>query len=334
MEKKLMKYIFQIGIITIILFINSCAETGTKSNPDEKSLSVLEYLYSISGESILSGQHNREPNSEPTKWTDYIYATTGKFPALWSGDFLFQQNNIDNRWLMIAEAKRQWENGAVVSIMWHACPPDQDEPCQWNPGILNALLSDEEWEALLTDGTALNEKWKLRMDDIAQYLQYLEDEGVEVLWKPFHEMNQGKFWWGGRPGPEGTAKLYRYLHDYFTDVKGLTNLVWVWDMQDLSRDFEAYNPGSEYWDVFAFDIYGNGFDVSWYNYILPIVGDKPMAIGECTKLPTVNILANQPRWVYFMSWAELVKRDNTTEEIKNIYDNPRVITRDEMPGWK
>ena len=297
------------------------------------TLKVLDYLYSISGENTLAGQHNREPNSDPDKWTEYIYETTGKYPALWSGDFLYQQKNIDNRWTMIYEAKKQWDNGAVVSIMWHVCPPDMDEPCGWDPGVLNEPLTNDQWSELLTEGTNLNNRWKSRMDEIAVYLQYLKDNDVEVLWKPFHEMNQGKFWWGGRPGQGGTAKLYRYVHDYFTDVKGLTNLVWVWDMQDLSRDFAGYNPGDEYWDVFAFDIYDNGWDISWYNYILPIVGDKPMAIGECAKLPNTNILDAQPQWVFFMAWAELVSSRNSTLEIQNVYNNPQVITLDEMPGW-
>ncbi len=267
-------------------------------------------------------------------WTDSIYAMTGKYPAFWSGDFLFQQSNINHRATMIHEAKTQWEQGAVVSIMWHTCPPDEGEPCGWNPGVLNNLLTDDQWDELLTEGSDLNDHWINRMDDIAVYLQYLEDHKVEVLFKPFHEMNQGAFWWGGRPGPEGTAKLYRFTHDYFTIEKELSNLIWVWDMQDLSRDFEEYNPGDEYWDVFAFDVYETGFNPSWYEYILPIVGDKPMAIGECAKLPSAEVLASQPRWIYFMPWAELVKRENTLAEIRTIYENPRVITLDEMPGWE
>ena len=304
------------------------------SSSKVQSSKVLPYLYSISGKSTLAGQHNKEPNAVPAIWTDFIKETTGKYPALWSGDFLFQQENIDNRWTMIHEAKKQWDNGAVINLMWHACPPDEGEPCAWDPGLLNAQLDDAQWGELLTEGTPLNESWKKRMDDIAIYLQYLEGHGVEVLFRPLHEMNQGKFWWGGRPGPEGTAKLYRLIHDYFTEEKGLSNLIWVWDMQDLSRDFEAYNPGERYWDVFGFDIYDNGYDASWYNYILPIVGDKPMAIGECSKLPDADILKTQPRWVFFMPWAELVKESNSVKEIKSIYDNPSVITRDEMPGWE
>jgi len=304
----------------------------TKTNP--QSFQTLDFIKSISGKKTLAGQHNKEPNADPDKWTRFIKETTGQYPALWSGDFLFQQDNIDNRWKMIHEAKNQWDHGAVINLMWHACPPDEGEPCGWDPGLLNAQLDDEQWAELITEGTALNKLWKERMDDVAVYLQYLEDNGVEVLFRPFHEMNQGLFWWGGRPGPRGTAELFRITHDYFTSIKGLSNLIWVWDMQDMSRDFEEYDPGKEYWDIFGFDIYDQGYDISWYNYILPIVGDKPMAIGECSRLPSPEILEAQPRWVFFMPWAELVKQSNTREQIIEIYDHPVVIGREEMPGWK
>ncbi len=304
------------------------------SNSNPQSFLSLDYIKSISGKKTLAGQHNKEPNADPDKWTRFIKETTGKYPALWSGDFLFQQDNIDDRWKMVLEAKKQWDRGAVINLMWHACPPDQGEPCGWDPGLLNAQLDDEQWVELITKGSPLNEAWKARMDDIAIYLRYLKNNGVEVLFRPFHEMNQGLFWWGGRPGPKGTAELYRITHDYFTKTKGLSNLIWVWDMQDMSRDFEEYNPGNEYWDIFGFDIYDNGYDISWYNYILPIVGDKPMAIGECSRLPSPEILEAQPRWVFFMPWAELVKQGNTKEQIIEIYDHPAVISREEMPGWK
>ena len=298
-----------------------------------QSTHVLPYLVRIASQRTLAGQHNREPSAEPTKWTAYVYRTTGHYPALWSGDFLFQAENIASRWQMIKEAERQYKQGAVVNLMWHACPPVQGEPCGWDPGLLNAPLTDAQWRELTTDGTPLNKTWKLRMDDIAGYLQYLQDHQVEVLFRPLHEMNQSKFWWGGRPGPQGTARLYQLTHDYLTKTKGLTNLIWVWDMQDMSRDFAQYNPGPQYWDVFAFDVYGTGYDQSWYDYIRPLVGKKPMAIGECAKLPTPAVLAQQPNWVFFMSWAELIQANNTVEAVRTLYQDPRVVTLDEMPKW-
>jgi len=315
---------FSVALTAALLVATSAQAQSTK---------VLPYLQRISGSKTLAGQHNKEPNAEPTKWTDYVYKTTGKYPALWSGDFLFQQENIDHRWQMIKEAERQYRAGAVVNIMWHACPPTSGEPCGWDPGLLNQLLTDAQWQELTTEGTPLNKTWKSRMDDIAVYLQYLKDKKVEVLFRPLHEMNQGKFWWGGRPGPAGTARLYQITHDYLAKTKGLTNLIWVWDMQDMSRDFAAYNPGAQYWDVFAFDVYDKGYDKSWYDYILPIVGSKPMAIGECEKLLTPAVLAGQPRWIFFMSWAELVQEKNSVETLKTLYNDPRVLTRDELPKW-
>src|SRR5690242_17322271 len=38
---------------------------------------VLNFLRSISGLRTVAGQHNREPNSEPAKWTNAIHDTTG-----------------------------------------------------------------------------------------------------------------------------------------------------------------------------------------------------------------------------------------------------------------
>jgi mannan endo-1,4-beta-mannosidase len=158
--------------------------------------------------------------------------------------------------------------------------------------------------------------------------------GVEVLWRPLHEMNQGDFWWGGRPGPQGTVRLYQITHDYMVGVKGLTNLIWVWDVQDLDLNWAPYNPGDSYWDVLALDIYGaDGYTLEKYQTLLQLAGDKPIAIGECEVLPTADELAAQPRWTFFMAWAELVQTANSVQQIQVLYNAANVITLDQMPGW-
>jgi mannan endo-1,4-beta-mannosidase len=296
---------------------------------------LLELLRGVSGVKTLSGQHNREPNSQPSLFSDAIHTTTGSYPALWSGDFLFQQENIAARGTMIQEAKRQWGEGAIVDLMWHACPPDHGEPCEWQAagGVLSHL-DDAKWNELVTDGTPLNRAWKSRLDEIARYLNDLQSAGVAVLWRPLHEMNQGQFWWAGRPGPHGTARLYQITRDYLERQRGLTNLVWVWDVQDLDWSWASYDPGAGYWDVLAMDMYGDGYTTQKYETLLRLAGDKPIAIGECEKLPTPAELAAQPRWTFFMAWAELVYQGNTEQRIRELYLDPRVITLDEMPGWR
>jgi mannan endo-1,4-beta-mannosidase len=300
---------------------------------------TLNYLYTVSGSKTISGIHNREPNATPARWTEEMKTTTGKYPGLWSGDFLFQQDNISNRQIMIDEALNQWKKGSIVNIMWHACNPANTQPCGWDDGKgVLSTLTDAQWTELTTDGTALNNRWKGMMDEVSVYLQFLKDNGVEVLWRPLHEMNQGKFWWGGRPGSNGTSKLWKITHDYMTINKGLTNLIWVWDMQDfntLNDDLKTYNPGNDYWDVVALDVYdGSGFTQAKYIAMENIAGDKPIAIGECDKLPRPAELSAQPKWTFFMGWSELVFDKNTPAELNALHNASNVLTLDEMTGWQ
>lgn len=296
-------------------------------------MKVLSYLKSISGSRTVSGIHNREPNSQPDKQTSEVTKRTGIVPGLWSGDFLFSAADVSHRSTMIREARRQWELGSIVNVMCHVAPPTQPDVCAWEGGVISKL-TDAQWADLIKPGGRLNKAWLARLDEQAVHLGYLKQNGVEVLYRPFHEMNQGQFWWAGRRGPSGTAALYRLTHDYLTKVHKLTNLIWVWDMQDMSRDFADYNPGEKYWDVFAFDVYDRGFDKSWYDYILPIVGDKPMAIGECDKLPTAKMLDEQPRWCFFMSWAELTFEKNSDASIRELYRSTRLVHQRDLPDFR
>jgi mannan endo-1,4-beta-mannosidase len=310
----------------------------TTPKPPVTAFKTLNYLYNISGSKTVAGIHNREPNATPAVWTDSIYKTTGKFPAFWSGDFLFEQDNIDNRQIMINEAITQWNNGALVHLMWHACNPARSEPCGYDTTGVLSKMTDQQWSDLFTAGTTVNTQWRGMMDEVCSYLQQLKDKNIEVLWRPLHEMNQSSFWWGGRPGPNGTRKLYQYMHDYMTNTKGLTNLVWIWDLQDfstLSDDVNAYNPGSSYYDIVALDVYdGSGYTTAKYNTMVSIAAGKPIAIGECEVLPTAAQLLAQPKWTFFMSWSELTYAGNTTAQLKALYTAPNVITLDKMPGWK
>ena len=294
---------------------------------------VLDYLYSIKGKATLIGIHNREPNSNPSKQTDKIKEWTGQYPALWSGDFLFSEDDVNHRATMINECINQWKSGSVVNLMLHVVSVLQDEPGVWKGGVLTHL-TDEEWSSLITNDGDLNKKWKARLDVYASFIQTLKDNGVPVMFRPFHEMNQGVFWWAGRKGKNGTGALFRLTRDYLEKEKGLDNIIWVWDVQDLSYDWDEYNPGNDYWDIFGVDIYNQDYFTSYkYQLALKIAGDKLMAIGECDKLPTAKELLEQPNWSFVMSWAELTFEKNKGTDIQNLYWAKNVIVRAELPDF-
>jgi beta-mannanase len=294
---------------------------------------TLTYLYGISGKKTIGGIHNREPNSNPARWTNWVNSTAGKYPGLWGGDFLYSGGDISSRGTMIDQAKAQWNSGAVVTLMYHMCPPTQGESCGWNGGV-QSKLTDAQWTQLVTDGSALNATFKQRLRNVGNYLKTLQDAGVEVLFRPFHEMNQGAFWWGGRTGANGTARLYRIAHDYLVGTMGLTNVSFVWSVQDLSWNFQDYDPGEGYWDVMSLDVYnGDGFTAKKYNAMLDVAGSRLIAIAETAKLPTSAELLAQPRWAYFSGWSELTQQDNSTAAIQSVYTAANTVSRDEMPGW-
>ena len=311
---------------------NDGGSTSTKQK-------ILNYLYSISGQKTIAGQHDKSPDIDPLMYNKQVVSITGKYPALWSSDFLFY--SLDKRWTMTYEAEAQFNKGALINIMWHACPPSQPETCEWDGGVMSHL-SDAQWNDLITDGGSLNTIWKQRMDNVAVYLKYLQDKGVVVLFRPHHEMNQGVFWWGGRTGSKGTSRLYQITHDYMTKNKGLSNLIWVWDVQDIddpnngnAYNPSLYNPGDAYWDVAALDVYSDGFtNLKYYNGLVSIIGSKLFVIGECGKLPTPSQLNSLPKAAFFMEWSETLKDDNTNQAIQDIYYSARVLTLGDMPGWR
>lgn len=341
--KKLNFYIA--GSIAIALLFTSCRKDNNNGqtipppaviDTPRTAFKSLNFLYNISGKKTVAGQ-------EANQYWKPMYDISGKYPGLWGEDLSFQpgggaQSMDDSRDMLVSNAVQRWKEGALISVMFHSCPPTQPEPCDWNTGILSKL-TNEQWDELITDNTPLNKNWKARLDQIAPYLLTLKDDGVEVLFRLFHEMNQGAFWWGGRPGENGTKKLYKISHDYLVKTKGLTNLIWVWSLQDfstLNTDIDSYDPGDDYWDILTLDLYGSdgsGYTENKYNTLVKKAGKKPIGIGECDKLPTPEILLSQSRWTFFMGWAELTQEKNSNTEISVLYNSSNVITLDKMEGW-
>jgi mannan endo-1,4-beta-mannosidase len=289
---------------------------------------VLTYLRRISGVATVAGQHNREPLSRPTMWTDKVRSITDATPGLYGSDFAF--TGVADRPRMVSAAIAQWQAGALVTLMWHMCPPGLGQTCDWKRDV-QSRLTDAQWAELVTDGTRLNQAWKSQIDVLVPFLRRLQDNGVEVLWRPVHELNDDWAWWGGRPGPEGSSKLFRIMHDYLVG-KGLTNLVWVWSVKDLGvESFADYYPGDRYVDVVGLDAWMSRFPSAHvYDRLRAVAGSKPMALAEVGTIPTPSQLAQQPLWTYFMVWAEMLTQRSSVPRIQFTYGDKRILARDRI----
>ena len=322
----------RVALLTLGVVAAAALLTVGRAAPSEAAGSspVVTYLRQLQGKHTITGQHNKEPLTSPTAWTDQVRDITGRTPGLYGGDFGF--GGPYDWQTMIDAAAAQRRAGALVTLMWHVCPPTVGDACDWAKDI-SGDLTDAQWRSLVTDGSALNLAWKARLETTVPYLRQLRDQGVEVLLRPLHELNDDWAWWGGRPGAGGSSALYRITHDYLVS-RGLTNLVWVWSVTDVDpASFAAYYPGDQYVDVVGLDSWSARFPTAdTYARVAALAGSKPMALTEVSTVPTEAQLAAQPRWAYFMLWSEYLTDPgyNTPAQIRKRYATSRMLTRDEV----
>ena len=298
-------------------------------NVTPEARALLAYLHTLGGPDLLAGQHNY--NEGMDRFSDSVAAITGERPALWGTDFILNGTH-DPGPRIVAEAIRKHRAGYVVTLMWHAGRPTDEPPFGWRESV-QADLTADEWRALTTPGTPLHARWLRQVDTVAGYLRQLRDANVPVLWRPYHEMNGVWFWWGDKPGADGYQRLYRMLYDRFTGHHGLNNLLWVWNANaprdipaDEARDYAPFYPGPDVVDVLATDVYNLDYEQRDYQQLVDLAAGKVVALGEVGGLPNAAILAAQPKWAWFMVWANWLTTHNTRPQVRAVYAAPTTLT--------
>ncbi len=242
------------------------------------------------------------------------------------------------RRMTIQEIKARHAEGHIITLMWHGCFPTDGDCCEGSSiWAMENRPAPEQWEELVTEGTPLNDAWKAGADKIAGYLQQLQEAGIPVLWRPYHEMNGVWFWWCNHKGEQGFKRLWIMMYDYFTNHHQLNNLIWVWNTNapreipgDEAWAYEDFFPGIDYVDILAADVYRNDYKQSHHDQLLVLGEGKPIALGEVGDIPDIGVLEQQPKWSWFMPWGWILFMSNETDLINQVYHSDRVLTLDEV----
>lgn len=298
------------------------------SNPNatETTKKVYAFLCDTYQNKILSGQQESTWMDSTEYEMDYIYEATGKLPAMRGLDFM-----NDDFAGVVERAADWWQKGGLVTICWH-CGADFT-------GNYDNCKADEipNWDLVLTEGTAENKAFMENMDNAGEALLQLQEKGVTVIWRPFHEFDGQWFWWG-KGGEENFKKLWILMYDHFTNDLGLNNLIWVLGYSHNGEDMKKWYPGDAYCDIVGADSYEvaeNGAEQRLYKGVNKVTkGQKPLWLHECGQIPTVEQLEKTP-WGAFMTWhTEWLMDTNTKESLKTIYNSEYVITLDELPRFQ
>ena len=284
----------------------------------------VEYIKSIYGKNILTGQQEStwmdEGNTEYEM--EHIQNATGKLPAMRGLDF------IDDDFDGCVDRAIEWHNkGGIVRIMWHCGP--------YMIGGYNDCMRKKisDWDALFTPGTEEYDKLIAGFDKGAAALKELQDAGVPVIWRPFHELDGGWFWWS-KGGAENFQKLWRLMYDRYTNHWGLNNLIWTLGYSQNGLNYADWYPGDEYVDIAGADSYNGGSEPGLFKQVEEVVdGKKPICFHECGTAPTVDQLVTQgTKWAWFMIWHSSWLTDgNSDSHLNTLYNSDYAITLDDLP---
>jgi len=302
---------------------SACGVVPINPKATQQAKNLLCYLHNQYGNHVLSGQQETSWVSNPDVDTNYIFASTGKYPVIRGGDFLYTNGTT-------ARAQAWWDAGGIPMLCYHmGAPPLGDSYANTMVAAAGGI------DAVLTPGTASYKSFIQKLDYAAGELLTLQAANVAVLWRPLHEAGGSWFWWSKETGAQ-YVRLWTFMYDYFTNTKGLNNLVWLhpYDGSPLS----AFFPGKAMVDVGGADTYSTNQPFSsMFATTRGIVGTTiPLALHENGAMPDpTNMFAGDAApWVLFNTWAGYETSANSLTFLKSVYANPNTVTRNEVPSLK
>ena len=319
-----------------LILIGTAALAATPSNPraNATTRALYDYLAGLPQRSegkLLSGQHmgltTAYSASNMTVAYGYkhfvtpLVSRTGRHVAMVGADYGPIDATVSfpiDYAAVNAPLLQHWRDGGLVTVMYSARNP-------WNGKNANDRTFAGPLSDLLRPGAAANAAWMAQLDSVAAGLAALRAAGVVVLFRPLHEINGAWFWWGYNPANSAyrdeIIAVWRHMHDYFSNTKGLDNLLWIYNVTPkgsgaIPSETSLY-PGDAYVDVLSFDIYATAFDsatVAAYNALKAL--GKPVALAEFGPtnrqwagtfdytLLLAEIRSKTPDLVYFQVWSD------------------------------
>jgi mannan endo-1,4-beta-mannosidase len=344
-----------IPAIVLSLLVNTAVRAGEPVDKDliPEARTVLKVLESQYGKKTLSGS-----TSGVAGW---ILESTGRQLAIQGFDLSGWNSPtwgktytpvVENT---IESVKAWWQKGGIVQMQFHWKNPTRPDGSAW-AGLPPARgTGPVDVGAAVTPGTPVHAALMADLKKNADYLQKLADARVPVLWRPFHEIDGGWFWWTDKETPENTAKLWRQMYDYLVKERKLHNLIWVYSagvhaggykqlvrkekseetLQGEIAFRQRYYPGADYVDIAGIDIYpGSGYgqpteDVyaKAFEIMKQVAPGKMLSMCESGIPLNPDLMAkNGPKWLYNLQWFE-----GEPEWDRQVYGHDYIVSLDRLP---
>ncbi|MEG1267219.1 MAG: glycosyl hydrolase [Myroides sp.] len=268
---------------------------------------------------------NNFPNGDKSDFKD----VSGKKPAVFGWEIAPNNESFTTTFdgITFDETMRlaikAYENNAVNTFSMHPYRLDNNQS-SWNttPGYVTKILPNG----------AMHNQYKAWLDKLIIHFKKLKNskgEAIPFIFRPYHEMDGGWFWWGTIACTDAEyIDLFRFTIDYMRN-NGLNNMLVCYSpgYETTEAGYLKRYPGDKYVDILGIDAYHLSADpnsnngANWnYNLqklnVLKQVGiskNKPIAWAETgqqnltsnnyfTEL-TQFITTNNIQLSYMMFWA-------------------------------
>ena len=313
---------------------------------------MYRFLLDNFGMKTISGMMTGDMGSDTGNVTQHsdmqaVYNVSGKYPALVGFDFMNATGRMEaDNWYKaytrscIRLAKDTYRRGGLPAFTWHWRDPSRSTDAFYTSDtgmkISSAMNADGSWN----EASPLYKNLIKDIDTVADYLLELQSEGMACIFRPLHEANGGWFWWG-REGAAPFRKLYKLIFDEMVNVKGVHNVIWVWNADNGGKE---WNPGNDLYDVVSADIYNADYDysssyVTFDNLKVLTGGKKIIALSENGPIPDIDHeVEDGAVWSWWMPWyntwgGNFVGK-TSREEWQKCMNDSRVITLEDLSeGW-
>lgn len=244
-----------------------------------------------SGQVIFGHQNSTFKSVCDDGKTSDVYDVTGSEAGLFGIDTLAltggesgQDTLAGALKVCLEAAKKAYDAGSLISLSCHMPnftndkiikTNDEKYPYDFTKCDFNESKDLTPCIDYILEGGEYNPQFNAYLDIIADFAKALQEKGIPVLLRPFHENNGGWFWWGSATSIESYKAAWRYMVNYFED-NGVHNFIYIYSPNGPINSEEEYlerYPGDAYVDILAFDFYDDYNDANNYKEYNPAFFD-------------------------------------------------------------
>ncbi len=289
-----------LGLVLVLAtagLLLTCVHKNNESWVSDKlaspeAIHLMKRIQSLSKKGIMFGHQDALAYGIGWKADTFradIHDVSGDFPAVFGWDLghITDSVNIDS---VSFSRMKQWamevhRRGGINTYSWHE---------------RNIATGGNTWDITpsidqILPGGSKHETFCQRLDLLADFFNSLktpEGKLIPVVFRPFHEMNGGWFWWGIKScTPEQYQALFQFTVNYLRNEKNLHQLIYVYSPNDFEsrEDYLKWYPGDSYVDILGVDDYYNFHSPEGISEVkrqvkilseLSLEKSKPIAISE------------------------------------------------------